>query len=133
MVFKVFNHIKDLGFSQTSSDHTSFLKTSDALLLCVIVYVDDIIISSNNDTEVDLLKSPLKSFFKLRDLGPIKYFLGLEIARSTDGIHICQKKYGLDLLDETGLLGCKPSSVPMDPAIKYSIETGGELVDATAY
>lgn len=95
--------------------------------------MDDIIISSNNDTEVDLLKSPLKSFFKLRDLGPIKYFLGLEIARSTDGIHICQKKYGLDLLDETGLLGCKPSSVPMDPAIKYSIETGGELVDATAY
>lgn len=125
--------LKTLGFSQTSSDHTSFLKTSDALFLCVIVYVDDIIISSNNDTKVDLLKSQLKSFFKLRDLGPIKYFLGLEIARSTDGIHICQRKYALDLLDETGLLGCKPSSVPMDPAIKYSIETGGELVDAAAY
>lgn len=125
--------LKTLGFTQTSSDHTCFLKTTTSLFLCVIVYVDDIIISSNNDTEVALLKTQLKSFFKLRDLGEMKYFLGLEIARSSEGIYICQRKYALDLLDETGLLGCKPSSVPMDPSVKYSQETGGELVDAAAY
>lgn len=90
-----------LGFIQTHSDHTCFLKNTSTLFLCVIVYVDDIIISSNSDTEVDLLKSQLKSFFKLRDLGIMKYFLGLEIARSSEGIHVCQRKYALDLLDDT--------------------------------
>lgn len=90
-----------LGFLQTHSDHTCFLKRGDDLFLCVIVYVDDIIICSNNDSEVALLKSQLKNHFKLRDLGPLKYFLGLEIARSTDGIHVCQRKYALDLLADT--------------------------------
>ena len=117
----------------TYSDHTCFLKVTSSLFLCVIVYVDDIIISSNSDFVVETLKSQLKSFFKLRDLGEMKYFLSLEIARSSDGIHVCQRKYALDLLDETCLLGCKPSSIPMDPSIKFTSETGGELVDAGAY
>jgi len=122
-----------LGYVQTHSDHTCFLKISIDIYLCVLVYVDDIIIASNNDAAVDELKSQLKDCFKLRDLGPLKYFLGLEIARSAAGIHVCQQKYAMDLLDETGLLGCKPSSVPMDPSITFSRETGGDFVDAKAY
>ncbi|XP_019089825.1 PREDICTED: uncharacterized protein LOC109128249 [Camelina sativa] len=122
-----------LGFTQTFADHTCFLKITDTLFLCVLVYVDDIIIASNNDSEVDLLKSQLKSFFKLRNMGPLKYFLGLEIARSSEGLHICQRKYALDLLDETGLLGCKPSNIPMDPHVKLSKESGGEFVDVESY
>lgn len=55
-----------LGFIQTHSD---FLKLSDFVFLCVIIYVDDIIIVSNNDFEVDLLKTQLEFFCKLRDLG----------------------------------------------------------------
>lgn len=103
----------------------------------MIVYVDDIIICSSDDSEVVLLKDQLKSHFKLRDLGLMKYFLGLEIARSSDGIHVCQRKYTLDLLDDTGLLGCKPSSIPMDPSIKLVFEPPkgvvDDLVDAAAY
>ena len=98
----------------------------------MIVYVDDIIIVSNTDSEVDSLKEQLKSSFKFRDLGPMKYFFGLEIARSSAGIHICQRVC-IRLSKETCLLGCKPSSAPMDPSIKLSKETGGELVDVEAY
>lgn len=57
----------------------------------------------------------------------------MEIARSSTGIHVCQRKYALDLLDETGLLGCRPSSIPMDPHIKFSKDSGGDLVDAEPY
>ena len=130
MVSQVFHYCYRSGFY---SDHTCFLKLSDFLFLCVIVYVDYIIIVSNSDSEVDLLKTQLKSCFKLRDLGPMKYFLGLKVAWSAEGIHICQRKYALDLLDETGLLGCKPSSIHMDPAVKLSSETGGDFIDAEAY
>lgn len=84
-----------------------------------MVYVDDIVIASNDDSEVEQLKSNLKKVFKLRDLGPLRYFLGLEIARSSKGIFVCQRKYILDLLVETGLLACKPSSIPMDSSFKF--------------
>ena len=122
-----------MGFTHLHSDHTCFLKHTEGAFLCILVYVDDIIIASNNDSAVDALKLQLHSHFKLRDLGPLKYFLGLEIARSSEGISVSQRKYALDLLDETGLLGCKPSSVPLDPHLKLSIETGGDLVDPKAY
>ncbi|XP_020876468.1 uncharacterized protein LOC110227224 [Arabidopsis lyrata subsp. lyrata] len=122
-----------LGFEQSYCDHTCFFKITNVVFLCVLVYVDDILIASNTDAEVDTLKQQLQSAFKLRDLGPLKYFLGLEIAKSASGIIICQRKYALDLLDETGLLGCKPSSVPLDPHLKLEKDSTGELVDAKAY
>lgn len=93
----------------------------------------DILIATNNDDEVALLKTQLQSHFKLRDLGPLKYFLDLEIARSSEGISVCQRKYALDLLDDTSLLGCKPSSVPLYPYLKLSKDSGGELVDVESY
>lgn len=60
----------------------------------------------------------LEKAFKLRDLGPTKYFLGFEIARDHKGISINQRKYALKLLEDSGMLGCKPISVPMEPKLK---------------
>lgn len=102
-------------------------------LVLVLVYVDDIIIASSCDKATALLKESLQASFKLRDLGTLRYFLGLEIARSSSGISICQRKYVLDLLTDTGLLGCKPSSIPMDPSVKISIEDGELLPNAEVY
>lgn len=96
--------------------------------MAVLVYVDDIIIASSCDHATALLKKALEVSFKLRDLGTLRYFLGLEIARSSNGITLCQRKYILDLLTETGLLGCKPASIPMDPSVKLSSE-GGDLIE----
>lgn len=48
---------------------------------------------------------------------------------SISGIHVCQHKYALDFLDDTRLIGCKPSRIPMDPSVNLSKDTGGDLVD----
>ncbi|KAG7584438.1 Ribonuclease H-like superfamily [Arabidopsis suecica] len=104
-----------MGFQSTHSDHTLFTRLADGVFVVILVYVDDIIIASSCDSVVPVLISQLEQAFKLRNIGAPQYFLGLEIARSSKGISICQRKYVLELLVETGFLGCKPSSIPMEP------------------
>ena len=91
--------------------------------------MDDVLIATNDKQQVDQFKVLLDQKFKLKDLGDLKYFLGLEIARTVKGIALCQRKYALELLSDAGLLGCKPSRVPMEQNLKLSKYDGMLLND----
>lgn len=67
---------------------------------------------------MEKLKKGLAKDFEIKDLGALKYFLGMEFARSKEGIFVTQRKYTLDLLKETGLLGCKAAKTPIEPNLK---------------
>ncbi|GAU26487.1 hypothetical protein TSUD_294560 [Trifolium subterraneum] len=82
----------------------------------LLVYVDDVVLTDNCLEEITHTKKQLHEAFGIKDIGILKFFLGLEVAHSDQGITLCQRKYCLDLLAETGNLGCKPSSIPMDPS-----------------
>jgi len=101
--------------------------------LALLVYVDDIMLVSNKDSAVIEIKQILAKEFKLKDLGQMRYFLGLEIARSKEGISISQRKYALELLEEFGYLGCKPVPTPMELNLKLSQEDGALIPDASYY
>lgn len=117
--FKKFSSaLLDLGLIKAHGDHSLFVKSRNDDFVVVLVYVDDIIIASTSEEATSELIAGLKSYFKLRELGPLKYFLGLEIARTSDGISVCQRKYALDILSATGMLDCKSSYVPMTPNLK---------------
>lgn len=72
--------------------------------MALLVYVDDIIITGPDLTAITNLKNFLHTQFKLKDLGILRYFLGLEIARSSSGILLTQGHYTLQLLEDTGFL-----------------------------
>jgi len=65
----------------------------------ILVYLDDMNLTGNDVQEIVSVKSQLDYFFKIKDLGQLKFFLGLEVARSSKGIFINQRKYTLELLD----------------------------------
>lgn len=122
-----------LGFTQSKADYSLFTKGIGPQFIALLVYVDDILIAGPNINLIAQFKKDLSSHFKLRDLGLLKYFLGIEIAGSTDGICISQRKYTLQLLENTGLLACKPVSIPMDPRINLTSYEASPLADASLY
>uniref|UniRef100_A0A2N9FQ69 Integrase catalytic domain-containing protein n=1 Tax=Fagus sylvatica TaxID=28930 RepID=A0A2N9FQ69_FAGSY len=121
------------GFVQSKSDYSLFTRVQGTVFMALLVYVDDILIASNDMPSVHALKESLHAEFKLKDLGPLKYFLGLEVARSTKGISLCQRKYALDILSDSGLLASKPVATPMEQNLKMSQSTGDLLDDPSIY
>ena len=82
--------------------------------------MDDIVITGSDSTGISSLKSFLHGQFHTKDLGMLRYFLGVEVMRSIHEIFLSQKKYVLDLLSEIGKLGAKPCSSPMAPGLHFT-------------
>jgi hypothetical protein len=121
------------GYVQSASDYSLFTLTRSNTFTALLVYVDDIILAGNSLDEFDRIKSVLDSAFKIKNLGQLKYFLGLEVAHSKSGITISQRKYCLDLLKDSGLLGSKPAVTPLDTSIKLHSNAGTPYHDVSRY
>ncbi|KAL6974688.1 Beta-galactosidase 8 [Sarracenia purpurea var. burkii] len=119
------------GYTQSHADHTMFTKKSNGKIAILIVYVDDIIMTGDDVDEIQTLKALLAKEFEIKELGAMQYFLGMEVARSEKGILISQRKYTLDLLKETGMLGCKPVDTPIE--VNHHLGSEGEHTDKERY
>ncbi|PNY08247.1 pentatricopeptide repeat-containing protein mitochondrial-like [Trifolium pratense] len=106
--------LKQYGLHQSYSDYSLFSMQKDNVQLVVLVYVDDLIVSGNDSTAIHQFKLYLNRCFHTKDLGRLKYFLGVEVARSLSGIFLCQRKYASDIITETSLLGAKPAPLPIE-------------------
>ncbi|XP_061979601.1 uncharacterized mitochondrial protein AtMg00810-like [Populus nigra] len=87
--------------------------------------MDDILITGNNIESIKGLKQFLHTRFRIKDLGDLKFFLGIEIARSKKGIYISQRKYALEIIKDSGYLGDKPVEFPME---ECRLSNTGELL-----
>ncbi|CAN6568096.1 unnamed protein product [Malus baccata var. baccata] len=87
----------------------------------------------DDSEEMMKLEQNLATEFEMKNLGDLKYFLGVEVARSSRGIFLSQRKYVLDLLKETGMLGCKPVDTPIVEKHYLGIYPDQELVDKGRY
>ncbi|PNX90904.1 putative copia-type protein [Trifolium pratense] len=121
------------GYTQSTSDYSLFTLKTGQSFTALLVYVDDIILAGNSISEFDRIKQILDTEFKIKDLGKLKYFLGLEVAHSKTGITICQRKYCLDLLKDTGLIGSKHAPTPLDHSTKIHQDSSAAYEDIGGY
>ena len=87
----------------------------------------------NDEREKHDVKQRLAKEFEIKELGKLKYFLGIEVAYSTQGIFISQQKYVTDLMAEIGKIGCKPVSTLMDLNRKLGEAKEEPMVDKRMY
>ncbi|KAJ9540013.1 hypothetical protein OSB04_026519 [Centaurea solstitialis] len=123
----------EIGFRQSRADHSLFILEDGSTFLLALIYVDDVILAGNDDVAISRVKAFLDSCFSIKDLGTLKYFLGIEVARSAEGIVLSQRKYTLDILEESGMQGSRPSAFPMDQNLKLLANDDTPEVNAAQY
>ena len=121
------------GLTACTMDPTVFRKHTSAGSIILAIYVDDILVTGSDTTGISQVKSHLQKHLNIRDLGTPKYFLGIEFAYKHGKLILNQCKYVLDILEETGLLGCKPQSSPIDSKPQFWDITSPPLTDANIY
>ena len=109
--------VETFGMQKSTSDHFIFYKNSSSGIILLVVYVNDIVITRSDSKGMLSFKSFLHNLFHTKDLGMLKYFLGVEVMRSKQGIMLSQRKYVFDLLSKTTKSGAKPCSTPMTPNV----------------
>ncbi|XP_069150994.1 uncharacterized mitochondrial protein AtMg00810-like [Solanum lycopersicum] len=119
------------SFKAIETTLSLFTRRKDNSLVVVLVYVDDLLITGNDSNMIHETKAALQHAFKIKDLGELRYFLGLEFARSDSGILIHQRKYTLELLADMGLSGAKPISTPMEMNLKLTSTEYDDHMDSS--
>ncbi|KAJ0494958.1 putative RNA-directed DNA polymerase [Helianthus annuus] len=109
-----------LGFQCSLADPSLFVYKTGKELIYLLVYVDDIIITGNNQDVIKTFTECLHKEFKIKDLGKLNYFLGLEVISNSSGLFLSQSKYAYDILSRAGLLDPKPVGTPLNTTDTFS-------------
>ncbi|KAL8115567.1 hypothetical protein AgCh_022173 [Apium graveolens] len=125
--------IQHMGFIQSKADYSLFILHSPSNITLVLVYVDNLLICGNCQNSIDDLKLMLSQSFNMKDLGPVNYFLGIEIHRSSDGFFLSQRKYATDILHEFGMTHAKPLKLPLDIKLKLTTDMGDPILEPSSY
>ena len=125
----------DLGIVTSKSDTSLFIYQKGQVTIYMLIYVDDIIVTSSSQKAITALLSDLKTDFALKDLGELNYFLGIEVRKEEDGILLTQEKYAKEILTRVGMKNCKPATTPLSSTEKLSLHEGEVLSaeDSTRY
>lgn len=126
-------HLSIFGFIQSQVDMCLFHYSSKEGSLILLVYVDDLLIVGTSEQLIAKLKDSLNLAFTIKDLGYAKYFLGLEVARSPDGIFVNQRKYIMDILSYTKLSRAKGVKTPLPPGLQLQDDEGELLSDPSSF
>jgi len=130
---RIVAYLVSIGFHMVDADHSLYIRDNENGIVIICIYLDDLIVGGDNEGEIAHVKSLLKQEFDMKDLGELRYFLGIEIVRTKEGIWLSQRQYALDTLSKYGMADCKPIAMPLDLNLKLRADEGQVLEDVTMY
>ncbi|XP_014660545.1 uncharacterized protein LOC106804288 [Setaria italica] len=127
------NFITQIGFKQMRSDSSLFVFRDGVDTAYLLLYVDDMVLTASTSTLLQHIVGQLKTAFAIKDMGPVHYFLGINVHRDSSGFFLSQRHYAIELLERAGMCNCKPVATPADTKPKISSTDGKPLHDASFY
>jgi hypothetical protein len=125
--------IRAAGFSPSDHDPALFIHLSPRGRTLLLLYVDDMLITGDDEDHISHVKQQLSAEFQMSDLGPLSYFLGIEVKQSTKGYHLSQSKYIQDLIARSGITDNRTAATPMDLHLHLRPTDGTPLEDPSRY
>jgi histone deacetylase 1/2 len=116
-----------LGFTPSKADTSLFLFNKSGITIFVLVYVDDIIVTSSSSYAISALLQDLNENFAIKDLGELHFFLGIEVKKVNNSLLLTPEKYAIDFLKKVGMQNCKPTPTPMSSSDQLSLTSGTPL------
>jgi histone deacetylase 1/2 len=130
---KLSSKLQSLGFVPSQADTSLFIFIDKRVVIYILIYVDDIIITGSCKPAVDILMAKLCRSFAVKDLGKLSYFLGVEVTDTPSGIALTQTKYASDILRRVNMHNCKDIATPMSSTERLSKFSGTSLTDDMAF
>lgn len=103
----------EFGFICTHGDPSLFVYLHGDDVIYLLLYVDDMLLTGNNEALIQKLMITLNGTFRMKDMGPVHYFLGIQVKTYAEGLFLCQEKYTKDLLETAGMAGCDSTPTPL--------------------
>jgi hypothetical protein len=126
-------YLLSLGFVEAKSDTSLFIFCRGVDTVYLLLYVDDIVLTTSSTALLQHTISALKREFAMKDLGLLHHFLGVSVQHQIDGLFLTQRQFALDILERTGMVYCKPISTPVDMHAKVSATFGPPAADPTQF
>jgi hypothetical protein len=120
--------LHSLGFQFSKASISLFHYKKGAITMFILIYVD-IIVAGSSSSAIDALLRDLNVDFSLKDLGHLRYFLGIGVNRTATSLILSQEKYAKDLMPHVGMLAYKPAVTPLSSTEKLSAQ-GGEALSS---
>ncbi|XP_022041503.1 uncharacterized mitochondrial protein AtMg00810-like [Helianthus annuus] len=125
--------VLSIGFRQTRSDHSLFVYHHGTTVAYLLIYVDDIILTTSTDQLRDHLMRRLGDEFAMKDLGRLSHFLGVQVTRKANTMFLSQQQYATDIIERAGMSSCNPVATPVDCNPKLSATSSPEFDNPTQY
>nr|XP_020189339.2 uncharacterized mitochondrial protein AtMg00810-like [Aegilops tauschii subsp. strangulata] len=121
------------GFTCAKFDTSLFVLLCEAGTAFLLLYVDDIVLTTSSSWILDKITASLRSEFAMTDMGSLHYFLGIAVTRDSCGMHLSQAKYAAEIHYKVGMSACKSATTPVDMSPKLAATAGPPVADPIEY
>eukprot|EP00253_Pinus_taeda_P032852 PITA_32852 len=130
---RIDSYLQKSGFENCEGEPTLYIKEKDGKILIVVLYVDDVIFTSNDDYVIENLKVVMKEEFEVTDMGLLRYLLGIEVDKNENGIFISQAKCVNEVLEIFNMHDSEATITPIVMGLKLSKEDSNKDFDHSLY